>query len=446
MDSKKIPPLGIMPEFGRPMRYVIFGLNSVSKERLVSLSETHSVTAFIDTFSEKNEFCGLPVFQPADYIAEFGTDDTVYIITPASAYAEICEQLIGMGVPAKYLIYGGTDNETICVAKTLLSKFTDETSKFIFINRFMYWMTSDNKYIADIADYVGVPRIVEKDIPHKANVLYSLSRDVKMFFERYRHEMHIDAIIEDSGRVKQYKGVPVLTPEEYFKTFGPDEAVIYILNWDIREKILPELKSHNVPDDYIAFDGLTFIPGEYFSEFPPDGIESFVDAGCFDGATTKEFIEWRKGDYKKVWAFEPEPEQYKNCVNSLSEYKNVTVFNNAVWSNSNEKLTFVSHSDGSYVNETGDGDVEVKTVTIDEIVGTEDVGFMKFDIEGSEYNALLGAKETIKRCKPKLAVCVYHKIEDIMELTKLVYMLNPDYNLKLRHYSSGCYETILYAY
>ena len=67
------------------------------------------------------------------------------------------------------------------------------------------------------------------------------------------------------------------------------------------------------------------------------------------------------------------------------------------------------------------------------------------DIEGAELEALKGAKETIKRNHPKLAICVYHKPEDIVDIPKFILELDPEYKLYLRHYSDNAGETVLYA-
>ncbi len=61
-------------------------------------------------------------------------------------------------------------------------------------------------------------------------------------------------------------------------------------------------------------------------------------------------------------------------------------------------------------------------------------------------HALVGARKTIQKYKPKLAISVYHKPEDILELPQYILDLVPDYKIALRHYSSIQEETILYAY
>ena len=67
------------------------------------------------------------------------------------------------------------------------------------------------------------------------------------------------------------------------------------------------------------------------------------------------------------------------------------------------------------------------------------------DIEGSELEALKGAAETIKKWRPKLAISIYHKYEDIIEIPEYILSIVPDYSFYIRHYSSDIWETVLYA-
>lgn len=67
------------------------------------------------------------------------------------------------------------------------------------------------------------------------------------------------------------------------------------------------------------------------------------------------------------------------------------------------------------------------------------------DIEGSELEALKGAVHTIQRDKPKLAICIYHKPEDMTEIPLYIKSLVPEYKLYVRHHSNCCTETVLYA-
>lgn len=74
--------------------------------------------------------------------------------------------------------------------------------------------------------------------------------------------------------------------------------------------------------------------------------------------------------------------------------------------------------------------VEVKTITIDDFVRINNihrVDFIKADIEGAERYMLKGAKDTLARFSPKLAICTYHFKDDPDVLEKLILEANPNY-------------------
>lgn len=62
------------------------------------------------------------------------------------------------------------------------------------------------------------------------------------------------------------------------------------------------------------------------------------------------------------------------------------------------------------------------------------VDYIKLDIEGSEWDALHGAAKTINRWKPKMAICVYHKPEDLWTLATYIKFLRNDYEFQFRHH------------
>jgi hypothetical protein len=87
--------------------------------------------------------------------------------------------------------------------------------------------------------------------------------------------------------------------------------------------------------------------------------------------------------------------------------------------------------------------------SLDNILGTRNLSdnnnlYIKMDIEGWEMNALKGAENLIKTLKPKLAICVYHKPNDFLEIYNYIKELNPNYKIYLRHYTEGVVETVMY--
>ncbi len=87
----------------------------------------------------------------------------------------------------------------------------------------------------------------------------------------------------------------------------------------------------------------------------------------------------------------------------------------------------------------------MKMVKLDDFLD-EKISFIKMDIEGAELLALKGARLCIRKYKPKLAICLYHKALDFLEITNYVKELVPEYTVSIRKHSKGIYGTVLYAH
>lgn len=186
---------------------------------------------------------------------------------------------------------------------------------------------------------------------------------------------------------------------------------------------------------------------QYFDYFQSDTEEEiFVDAGCYDGSTSIDFIKWAKG-WKKIYAFEANPSSAKKCKRRFAEMgimNKVDLFQKGTWSNK-DSLPFNGDDFNEGAMITNNGNTIIETIPIDDAI-RGGVTFIKMDIEGAEYQSLLGASEMIKKYKPKLAVCLYHKLEDIIEIPYIILSMNPDYKLAIRHYTTCSWETVSYAY
>ncbi|MDA0067582.1 FkbM family methyltransferase [Brachyspira hyodysenteriae] len=84
--------------------------------------------------------------------------------------------------------------------------------------------------------------------------------------------------------------------------------------------------------------------------------------------------------------------------------------------------------------------------TIDNYLNGEPITFLKADVEGEELNMLKGASETIKKYKPKMAISVYHKPNDLITIPQYIKKIVPEYRLALRHHSITFTETVLYCW
>ncbi|MFO0941623.1 MAG: FkbM family methyltransferase [Pirellulales bacterium] len=121
----------------------------------------------------------------------------------------------------------------------------------------------------------------------------------------------------------------------------------------------------------------------------------------------------------------------------------------ALWDESDLQISFSENgpSTQAIINSTEGSNTGV-TLSIDDWhkrSKLERVDFIKLDVEGAEERCLLGAKNTIARFRPRLAVAVYHSLRDFVALPKLVDQFNPDYKMYLGHYTIQLEETILFA-
>jgi FkbM family methyltransferase len=180
---------------------------------------------------------------------------------------------------------------------------------------------------------------------------------------------------------------------------------------------------------------------QYWEDFVGmDQNKIFVDCGGFDGDSTISFIN-RQPDYKKVYFFEPFVKCMELARRNLNQYPNVEFHNIAV---SDEKSKIYFTEDLGVANhQSEEGTLEVETNTLDNII-KDKVDYIKFDIEGDEYRAIKGARTLITRYKPKIAVAVYHKVEDLWKIPELVLSMNSGYKMYLRHYTEGLSESIMY--
>jgi len=165
-----------------------------------------------------------------------------------------------------------------------------------------------------------------------------------------------------------------------------------------------------------------------------DSRATFYDVGGFDGESTKDFIECI-GEYEKIYYFEPDKNLMDISKKELAE-KNDIVYVQAVVGKEKgyEQYEPIGGGAGSVSKE---GQEKVDVVTLDNFV-SENMSYIKMDVEGYEMNALLGARRFITEHSPVLSVSVYHKPGDMHQLIKYILSINPNYKVYIRHYTK-CY-------
>ena len=215
-----------------------------------------------------------------------------------------------------------------------------------------------------------------------------------------------------------------------------------LLNWTyLNTEMLGDVKERG--EQYFDFDLIPSAKGEVL-----------VDLGAFIGDTVKNFVQMYGTDYKKIYAYEPDRRNAEFLQINAEPFHDIDI---RVKGAGKEKgvLNFVSEQESSSSHFAASSEIEegaaspdaelptgdpVEIVTLDEDI-TEPVTWIKMDVEGSEYDAILGSKRHITEEHPKLSVSVYHGYDDLWLLPKLIHSLNPSYRFYLRYYGGNLIPT-----
>ncbi len=334
--------------------------------------------------------------------------------------------------------------------REMYSLLGDDISKDIFGNQVLYSLTGDTRYIRNIVCSIEIGRKIYQQIKEssKKKVIFGVGSVGKRLVRIY-NDIVFECFADNHYKEKFYQGYPVIDICELKEKY-PEELIIISTN-QYHKEILQQLLEEGFQEKNIVNIGKEYEKLNYLQYFDLPQLEEnrkekeiFVDGGCFDGSTSLGFINWcKKSNCERyLYAWEPDPSNQEKSKKAL-ENKDIAyqMIPKGLWSEYAE-MSFKSNGGSSSIAK--DGDIHIVADSIDRCIDAP-VTFIKMDIEGAEYQAILGAKNIINKYKPKLAICVYHKPEDIWELPWLIHKINSEYKFYLRHYSFGDAETVLYA-
>ncbi|MCH5250163.1 MAG: FkbM family methyltransferase [Lachnospiraceae bacterium] len=357
---------------------------------------------------------------------------------------------------------------------TLYGLLQDEQSKEIFQTRFAIDMEKSIPNVSRLVlqgsnkelFFLGWPQS-QKDAlkqEHKKIFLYGTGIAGRLLAEMLESE-HIDFYGFCGRDAEEYPdgllGKPVISSDELVAHKDEYCVVPAVIGKKAYMEISQFVREHNYPEkNLLGWADYNSMVEQYF-EFPELYRRGtvFIDGGCCDCESSYRFAQWCEGEYSSIIAFEPDPDNYDKCCKKTQDapLRNFQLVNAGLSSQSgtlafNAQGTGQSHilfaeSSAEYVADVDETDnkISIRTVAIDDIIGDRTVGFIKMDIEGAEFDALHGAKNTILRDKPHLAICVYHLRGDVFAIMDYLHQLLPEYRFWLRHYSPNDFETVLYA-
>ena len=335
----------------------------------------------------------------------------------------------------------------------------DEESRQLFDIRLKYAITGDKKellnkvyslhqykftdlfeYIAGFPDNVNIIIFGAGFLGHYA---YRVLRD-------YGYGKNIiaygDNDIEKQGTI--IDGLPVYSSVEICENYR--DAIVIIASSRYGLDIYGSLLRTGVQRENLYYPryrrimgmtGIQYFDLPYLAKNPE---EVYIDGGAFDGKTCTDFIDWYGTEYKRIVAFEPSRYSAITCQKRIQDnhIERIELIPKGLYSE-NTILRFAHKAAGSKV--VNDGTDTIEVTSIDKVLNGERATFIKLDVEGCELEALKGAQMTIQKYRPKLAICIYHKPENIYEIPLYILSLVPEYRFYIRHYSNVESETILYA-
>jgi FkbM family methyltransferase len=200
---------------------------------------------------------------------------------------------------------------------------------------------------------------------------------------------------------------------------------------------------------FFDFDGLAG-PVQHTIYFPSDlcslvADEVFVDCGAYDGDTLLSFLAQPKPGFKKVFAFEPDPDSFAKLSQKVAQLpaKGSVVIHKAATGAENGTVLFTG--DGTPAASMGTGNIQVDCVKLDDVLKDEAPTYVKMDIEGAELDAIEGARQIIARHSPVLTVCSYHKQDHVWKIPRLIHSINPEYRFFLRPHLLEVWDLVCYA-
>ena len=339
---------------------------------------------------------------------------------------------------------------------TVYGRLGDGQSKRIYGHRLLYSITGDEAVLQDMVDYTVRNRrewqAFKKELSKKAEgnklVLYGAGIWGNILWEETKGFIDWGLCVDMAPEGKRFP-IRLKGLSDFLKAYKGE--YVAISSFKYQDSMYRRLLEGGVPSEKIIFAGQVInrlTEGSAYFDLeelcPLKEKEVFVDGGCYDGFTTKAFLGWsgRKG---YAYCVEIDEENRKKIRANLPAgcYE---ILPKALWSEKRQlSLSAAGNFASSVTDHIQEGSVCIEADTIDALLLDKKVTYIKMDIEGAELEAIKGAKRVIQEQRPRLAVSIYHKPEDIFQIPALLYRYNKDYRFYLRHYSFSYYDTVLYA-
>lgn len=191
-------------------------------------------------------------------------------------------------------------------------------------------------------------------------------------------------------------------------------------------------------EDYTGFGGVEDYFYDSISSKVKEDSLALLDVGAYTGDSIIQIKSVFKEKISSIYAFEPSRENGRLLEKALPE---VNLYSFAL-GEMNGEYKFANAGPFFSMSESEEG-TDVTVCRLDSLdLDIKEKIILKIDIEGSEVGMLKGAEQFIKKYRPYIAVCVYHKEKDILDIPQLLKSFIQEYHFYLR----GGLHTVCYAF
>lgn len=186
-----------------------------------------------------------------------------------------------------------------------------------------------------------------------------------------------------------------------------------------------------------------YLPDWLVTHLQDGGGLRLVDGGAYRGETLRELA--AKLPIRQAWAFEPDADNYAALTQALRGWPAPVTHIPAGLSDHCGMANFAAGA-GEASHFGSDGGRPTPIVALDDCLHGAPVNFLKLDVEGHELAALAGARRTLQRERPTLAIAAYHRWDDLWRLPAFIAGLGLGYRFRLGLHGHNSFDTVLYAY
>lgn len=301
----------------------------------------------------------------------------------------------------------------------------------------------------DAGEWRGMPvySFESKELPERYSVIvghshYELADDLQKRIPQIEDVFCFTAVLFD----RSYN-----IPKEYIFEHGAEYEEAYELMADrlSQDSYIAYLNAL-VSDDYRYVLPYVCREMDYFQNdiWQIGQDEVYVDCGAYDGDTIRTFLNRCENNYGSVYAFELDKANFGRLEKYVESKKltNIKCENIGLWDKVGVLRFCSSVEQEARIDSSEDSDGNVIPVTtLDTYFVDELVNIIKINYTPGAIETLYGARNVIRRSKPKLAVTVGLDADEICSVPRIIHEIDSSYDIYLRFFTAMPAKLVLLA-